>query len=56
MEETLIIWVLCGVAVFWLLNRMLAGWAVKRLARMQYEDDIRRVLYGKEHQVKGRFE
>jgi hypothetical protein len=56
MDETLIIWVLCGVAVFWLLNRLLATWAYRRLARLEYENDINRVIYGKEHQVKGRFE
>ena len=55
MEET-VVWVLGGVAGFVLLNRLLTSWLLSRAIRRSYKSDLQRVLYGKEHQVKGRFE
>ena len=39
-----------------LLNRFLVTWLVSRAIRRSYNDDLQRVLYSKEHQVKGRFD
>lgn len=55
MVET-VVWVLGGLASVLVLNRLLASWLISRAIRRSYSNDLRRVLYGKEHQVKGRFD
>jgi hypothetical protein len=56
MDETVILWVLGILAGLWLLNRLLASWVISKAAKIAYQAQLQKVLYGKEHQVKGRFE
>lgn len=56
MNETVILWVLGVLAGLWLLNRLLARWVISKAAQLSYQAELQKVLYGKEHQVKGRFE
>jgi hypothetical protein len=56
MDTTLILWALGILAGLWLLNRLLARWATSKMSQLAYRAQLEKVLYGKEHQVKGRFE
>ena len=50
-----VVWVLGGIAGFWLLNRAITGWLIQRAVRRDYHARLQHVLNDKEHQVKGRF-